>query len=142
MNRDNYELSKYRLEKAKEDLNTAIENLVNTHLSGSINRSYYSIFHAIRAILALDGFDSKKHSGVIAYFRQNYIKTNIFDKIYSEIIGSAFEIRNRNDYDDFVIIDIGEADKQVANARLFLGIVEAYLENRWKCISKEEQAHE
>lgn len=138
MNRDNYELSKYRIEKAKEDLNTAIENLVNTHLSGSINRSYYSIFHAIRAILALDGFDSKKHSGVIAYFRQNYIKTNIFDKIYSEIIGSAFEIRNRNDYDDFVIIDIGEADKQVANARLFLGIVEAYLENRWKCISKEE----
>ena len=43
MNRDSYELSKYRLEKAKEDLSTAIENLENTHLSGSINRSYYCI---------------------------------------------------------------------------------------------------
>lgn len=142
MNRNSYELSKYRLEKAKEDLSTAIENLVNTHLSGSINRSYYCIFHAIRAILAFDGFDSKKHSGVIAYFRQNYIKTNIFDKIYSEIIGRAFEIRNKNDYDDFVVIDIGEVNKQVANARLFLEIVEAYLENRWKCIGEEEEHDE
>jgi uncharacterized protein (UPF0332 family) len=137
MNKDFYELSKYRLEKAKEDLSTAIENLANIHLSGSINRSYYCIFHTMRAILALDGFDSKKHSGVIAYFRQNYIKTNIFDKSYSEIIGMAFEIRNKNDYDDFVIIDIGEANKQVANATLFLEKAEAYLENRWKCIDEE-----
>jgi uncharacterized protein (UPF0332 family) len=120
MNRDSCELSKYRLEKAKEDLSTAIENLENTHLSGSINRSYYCIFHTIRAILALDGFDSKKHSGVIAYFRQNYIKPQVFDNIYSEIIGMAFELRNKNDYDDFVIIDFGEANRQVANARLFL----------------------
>lgn len=138
MNRDSYELSKYRLEKAKEDLSTAIENLVNTHISGSINRSYYCIFHTIRAILALDGFDSKKHSGVISYFRQNYIKTNIFDKIYSEIIGMAYEVRNKNDYDDFVVIDIGEANIQVANARLFLDIVESYLENRWKGIGEEK----
>lgn len=138
MNRDNYELSKYRLEKAKEDLSSATQNLVNTHLSTSINRSYYCIFHTIRAILALDGFDSKKHSGVIAYFRQNYIKTNIFDKIYSEIIGMAFEIRNKNDYDDFVVIDINEADKQVTNARLFLETVEAYLKNRGKCIDEEK----
>ncbi|MBU0700187.1 HEPN domain-containing protein [bacterium] len=96
MNRNSYDISKYRLEKAKEDLNAATQNLANTHLAASINRSYYCIFHAMRAVLALDGFDSKKHSGVIAYFRQNYIKTNIFDKIYSEIIGMAFEIRNKN----------------------------------------------
>ncbi len=137
MNRDSYELSRYRLDKAKEDLNTAIENLAHKHLSGSINRSYYCIFHAMRAILALDGFDSKKHSGVIAYFRQNYIKTNIFDKIYSEIIGMAFEIRNKNDYDDFVVIDIEEVNRQVDNARLFLEVVEHYLENRWKCMEEE-----
>ncbi|MDD2216603.1 MAG: HEPN domain-containing protein [Eubacteriales bacterium] len=138
MNRDSCELSKYRLEKAKEDLSTAIENLKNTHLSGSINRSYYCIFHTIRAILALDGFDSKKHSGVIAYFRQSYIKTGIFDKHYSEIIGMAFELRNKNDYDDFVVIEISEANKQITNAKLFLEIVEAYLENRWQYIDEEQ----
>lgn len=138
MSRDSHELSKYRLEKAKENLRTAIENLENAHISASINRSYYCIFHLIRAILALDGFDSKKHSGIIAYFRQNYIKTQIFGKMYSEIIGMAFELRNKDDYDDFVFIGISEASKQVANARLFLDAVEAYLENRWQCIAEEQ----
>ncbi len=40
MNRNSYELSRYRLEKAKEDLSTAIENLENMRLSGSINKSF------------------------------------------------------------------------------------------------------
>lgn len=45
------------------------------------NRAYYSIFHAMRAILALDEVDFKKHSGVIAYFRENYIKNYLSNKI-------------------------------------------------------------
>lgn len=35
------------------------------------NRSYYAVFSAMRAVLALDGFDFKKHSGIIAEFRKN-----------------------------------------------------------------------
>jgi len=30
------------------------------------NRAYYAIFHAMRAVLALDGVDMKHHSGIIA----------------------------------------------------------------------------
>jgi uncharacterized protein (UPF0332 family) len=142
MNKDSFELSKYRLEKAKEDLHTAIENLENAHFSASVNRAYYCIFHTMRAILALDGLDSKKHSGVIAYFRQSYLKTNLFDKLYSEIIGLAFEMRNRNDYDDFVVIARDEVDKLIANAKLFLEAVEAHLENRWKCMETENEQDE
>lgn len=124
------ELSKNRLEKAKEALRTAIENQEHAHFSGTVNRSYYCIFHAIRAVLALDGFDSKKHSGVISFFRQNYVKSNLFDKSCSEIIGMAFEIRNKNDYDDFVMIEATEAEQQIANAILFLEKVEVHLKNR------------
>lgn len=39
----------------------------------ALNRAYYSIFHAMRAVNALDGFDISKHSGVIAHFNQNYV---------------------------------------------------------------------
>ncbi len=34
-----------------------------------------AIFHAVRALLALDKFDSQKHSGIISYFNQKFIKT-------------------------------------------------------------------
>lgn len=41
------------------------------------NRSYYAVFSAMRAVLALDSFDSKKHSGIIAEFRRRYLKNEI-----------------------------------------------------------------
>ena len=40
----------------------------------------YSIFTGVRAVLAKDGIDFKKHAGVIAYFQKEYIKTGEFDK--------------------------------------------------------------
>lgn len=61
-------LSAHRFKRAKEELSTAELLLRSTNFRSSINRSYYAIFHAIRAINALDGFDSSKHSGVISHF--------------------------------------------------------------------------
>jgi len=66
----NLTLSKYRLEQSEEFLNSAIKNLAMDELKTANNRAYYSIFHAMRAVLALDEVDFKKHSGVIAYFRE------------------------------------------------------------------------
>lgn len=80
------DLCKYRLERARECLKSAILLRDLGDYASSANRSYYSIFHAIRAIMALDGEDRKKHSGVIAYFQEKYVKTEIFDKDYSYII--------------------------------------------------------
>ena len=74
------DLSLYRLERSKEDLETAEENLKSGKLRASVNRSYYAVFHALRAVTALDHFDSSKHSGIIAFFNQHYVKTGIFDK--------------------------------------------------------------
>ena len=137
MNNNRLNYSKYRLEKAKEDLTTAIIDFKSGHFSASVNRSYYCIFHSMRAILALDGFDSKKHSGVIAYFRENYIKTKILDRVYSDIVGDAFEIRNNGDYVDFFIIHSEDAKEQLENARLFIDEVESYLKVVWENTENE-----
>ena len=80
MERSLNELSKYRFETCLEDLEDAKIMFDNGRYNNSLNRAYYSIFHTIRSVCALDGFDSSKHSGVIAYFNQNYVKTEIFPK--------------------------------------------------------------
>lgn len=62
MERSIEELSSYRFSKAKEDLETAkmlFESDVNRL---SLNSSYYAIFHAMRAVTVLDGFDASKHN--------------------------------------------------------------------------------
>jgi uncharacterized protein (UPF0332 family) len=130
-NSNRLQYSKYRLEKAQESLNNAAINLANQQASNAINRAYYCIFHAIRSILAMDDFDSKKHSGVIAYFRKEYIKTKIFDPTYSTMIEEAFNMRNDSDYVDFYETTLDDAREQVENAKLFFIAVEAYLQDVW-----------
>ena len=122
------DLVNYRIEQARECLFSA-EAVLEISLKNAVNRSYYCIFHAMRAVLALDKFDSKKHSGIISNFRQNYIKSNKFDAFFSDIIGNAFEIRNVSDYEDFYVVSKSEVLQQIENAKLFLEAVENYIKN-------------
>lgn len=97
------ELSQYRFQRAQEDLETAAILLREQKLKSSVNRSYYAIFHALRALTALDQFDSSKHSGVIAYFNRTYVKGGIFNKSLSKILDTSFRLREKADYQDFFI---------------------------------------
>ena len=43
-------LSEYRFARAKEDMEAAVSNHRSGFYKVAINRSYYAIFHAIRAV--------------------------------------------------------------------------------------------
>lgn len=125
------ELSKRRLEIAHERLTTAKAMLELGDYKASANRLYYAIFSAMRAVLALDGFDSKKHSGIIARFRQSYIKTGILDTEMSKIIDDLEVIREDSDYDDFYIILKEDVEIQAKRAEYFVSEVESYLQDQY-----------
>ncbi|WP_304433273.1 MULTISPECIES: HEPN domain-containing protein [Acutalibacter] len=76
------ELSNYRIEAAKETLKTAQLLYENARYKDCVNRSYYTIFHSMRAVLALEGVDYKKHSGVISHFKENILNPAYSRKIY------------------------------------------------------------
>lgn len=126
------DLSKYRLETAKDDLTTAKRNFDDARYRASVNRSYYVIFHALRAITALDQYDSSKHSGIMAYVNQHYVKTGIFDKGFSKLIDSAFRLREKADYEDFYVVAIEDARRQIEKAETVIAAVEAYAQTRWE----------
>lgn len=122
-------LSVYRLSRAKEDLQTAVSNYQAEFYKAAINRSYYAIFHAIRAINILDGFDASKHSSVIAHFNQFYVHEGKFDRNTYKLIDSAYRIREKCDYSDFFIASKADAETQINNAKKFISEVEAFLGN-------------
>jgi uncharacterized protein (UPF0332 family) len=132
MEKRQLDLYRYRLDKAKDDFGVAKSNLENKNFSQSINRSYYSIFHAVRALLALEKYDSRKHSGVISYFAYNFIKTGIIEPEYSKMLTNAFKIRNECDYDDFYIAAYQDAKMQFENAGKFIERIEKYIEEYLK----------
>lgn len=125
------ELSKYRLSRGKEDYEVAKANLEDGHLKASLNRSYYAIFHALRAVTILTEFDSSKHSGIIAYFNKHYVKTGVFDSSISELIKSASRMREKSDYQDFFLVVREDVETQLANAEKILLEVEKYLTEQW-----------
>lgn len=124
------ELSEYRLEKAQAALLTAKRDLAAGDYASANNRAYYCIFHAMRALLALDAEDYKKHSAVIARFTVKYLKTDILPRRYGKLISNALLIRNRSDYEDFYICSAQDTERLVAGAEDFLSSIGAYLSNR------------
>ncbi len=124
---DKKALSQARMEHAAECLSAADSLLASGSYKSAANRSYYAVFHAMRAVLAFDEIDMKKHSGVIAEFRRLYIKTGIFDSELSTIISVLFDIRTESDYDDFFIISKDDVIHQVESARYFLAVISEYL---------------
>ncbi len=121
------ELAKYRLNKAQECLSDAQDAYEENRLANSINRSYYAIFHATRALLALDGLDSKRHSTIIGYFNQHYIATGKIAAQYYQILSNAFRVRNKTDYDDFYVVSRDEAWQQLDNASTFVALIKSFL---------------
>ena len=117
------DLSKLRLDIAKERISFAKEIFKIGDYKTVANRSY----SAMRAVLALNNIDSKKHSGIIAEFRKNYLKTEILPKDLSFTIDELVEVRQGSDYDDFYLISKSEVEQQLINAEIFVNEVERYL---------------
>ena len=122
------EYTKYRLELAFERVTVAKKMIDSGYFKDSINRSYYAIFTAVRALLSERQIDFKKHSAVIGYFRREYIKTGIFDEKFSDYIGKAFRFRNDCDYEDFIIVSREKAEEQYQHAVEFCEAVKKFLE--------------
>lgn len=125
------ELMTYRLEMAEERLHSARILLDDKSYKNSIGRSYYAMFSSVRALLAMEGQDFSKHSGVIAYFQKEFVKNGRFDKKYSKYISQAFQIRNNTDYADFFIVSAQDAREQYENAVEFLAAIRHFIEDNY-----------
>ena len=125
------DLSRYRLQKAAEMLASANRDLAAKDYASANNRAYYCVFHAMRAVLAMDGEDYKKHSAVISRFSQNYLKTDLIPRDFGKLIANASLIRNRSDYEDFYICSTADTMKLMDGASAFYEAVRAYLESRY-----------
>lgn len=124
------ELVFHRIEQSKRELADAKLLYDNQSYLSANNRAYYSIFHAIRAVLALEPTDFKKHKDVIAYFNKNYVNEGIFPKTIGRKIAQANRIREDSDYDDGYVAKPEATEIQIQTAEELLEMVEKYIETK------------
>ena len=121
-------ISKIRLERAVEFYDDAIALYKEGRYRSATSRLYFSVFHAMRSVLALDGIDRKHHSGIISEFRRLYVKTGIFDREVSSIIATMSLMRHDSDYDDYIPIDKEDLDDMIPKVDKLITAVQNYLE--------------
>ena len=124
------ELAKHRLEQAKENFEEAEILYKANKFKGANNRAYYCIFHSIKAVLALEPIDFKRHKDVIGYFNKNYVNTEIFPKDIGKRIVKSSKVREDSDYDDEYSVDSEKTMIQIETAKELIELVEKYLNGK------------
>lgn len=121
------DLCEYRLSQAEDSLKVAKMSYENGLLKDSINRSYYACFYAIKAVLALEEIDFKRHKDAIGYFNKSYVATEKFPRELGRKIGMLKQLREKSDYDDFFIAGKEEAEIQIETAELIIAAVKSFV---------------
>ena len=126
------ELARHRLEQAKDDCKASLILYDAKLYKSANNRTYYSIFHSIKAVLSLEPIDFKRHKDVIAYFNKNYINKEIFPRNIGRRIVESSKVREDSDYDDEFVVKAEVTLEQIETAKELLKLVEDYIENNEK----------
>ena len=136
MSEKKVDLCIYRMRSAIETLGVSALCLESQHYKDSINRSYYAAFYAVKAVLALEEVDFKRHKDAVAYFNKTYVATDIFSREIGKKLGRLKQERETSDYDDFYIASAADATEQYAAAEFIITEVKQYLDGEMSNIKE------
>jgi len=109
---------------AKERLDAAELLFNDGKLVDAVNRAYYAIFHAGKALLHSIGRDAKTHSGLVSEIGFHLVEKGIIEKKYGTILRRLFESRETSDYVIGAVFTEKEVNKMLEEAKSFVKMTE------------------
>jgi uncharacterized protein (UPF0332 family) len=120
-------LIKYRLTQAQDSIREAdVLDQFGMSRRSVMNRLYYAMFYAVLALLQEKELGTSKHSGAIALFDREYVKTGLFSKEMSKALHRAFELRQKGDYMEETEVTVDDVIEIRSAAEPFVIGVEKY----------------
>ncbi|MFQ5706681.1 MAG: HEPN domain-containing protein [bacterium] len=110
--------------RANENIDEMRILLESSYFFGAVNRAYYAIFHAVSALLLVDGKQFSSHKALISYFGKHYSKTGRVPTDFHRIFLDAYAIQQRADYDYDAVVSREQAQGIASNARKIVKYVE------------------
>jgi hypothetical protein len=118
----------YWRKRARECLDDAKLLLENKRLHSAVNRIYYALFYQVSALLLAKGLSFSKHSGVLAAFNREFVRTGKIDKELGKFYNRMFEHRRTGDYGELVEFEEEDVRRWLKAAEEFLDTVEKLME--------------
>jgi uncharacterized protein (UPF0332 family) len=115
------------VDAAREAMRSAHFNFDGGFFGVAVNRAYYAFFYAATGLLLTVDLTRSKHSGVLAAFREQFVKPGIISVEDSRAYGEAMELRNVTDYEMLGRVDEDMARVVIEQADRFISNCEAYL---------------
>ena len=93
----------------------------------AISRAYYAIFYAVLALLVTRRLGTSRHSGALALFNREFIKTGMVAPEMGRLARRAFDRRLEADYAELVDFTKVEAEETLARAHEFVDVADSLL---------------
>lgn len=96
-----------RFELEKSDLNfcQAFLGIENDYWDLTANRLYYSLFHAISALLIHNQIPEKSHKGAIMMFNFHFVRNGIFTQEEGQLVSFLQSKREEGDYNCYMSVE-------------------------------------
>ena len=98
----------------QEEVDLLVEKV---YWNAAANRLYYSVFHAVSALLIHDGIRIKSHKGAGVMLNQHYIQTNKISPELGKLYRRLELMREESDYNCFYNTSPEELKKELEPAR-------------------------
>jgi uncharacterized protein (UPF0332 family) len=124
---EKHELIQYRIARAKETLKEVESHIQNNFLNNAVSRIYYSCYYALSSLFLDRSIQAKSHSGVKQMLGLYFVQTGIISKELNDFYSLVFELRQKGDYDDYVVFEQQEIIALVDPAKDFISRIESLL---------------
>ena len=112
------------LGRADESVAAARHLLSSGYPDFAASRAYYAAFYAATAVLLAEGFETSKHSGVIAAMHQRFVRTGRLSIEMGKSLNWLYELRDIGDYGVMAHVSCEEAEQAIRVAERFVATIE------------------
>lgn len=123
--RDKVSLSNIRIAKAYEFLEDAELTFKAGRYKTSVNRSYYAILNAVRAVLILEGVNPKSHEGAVTMMSLRLVKPGLLPKEFVKNFELLLSRRTDVDYGDLEMTNPSDAEDSLKIAKEMIYRIDA-----------------
>jgi uncharacterized protein (UPF0332 family) len=124
----NQDMIEKELREADNDFNTASDSFENKKFKWCIIQSYYSMFHAAKALVLSKGYREKSHYCLEIALDELFIKTGLIDDKFLDMFDETMGARKDADYG--LIYSPDTAEEALKNASEFIGQAKKILKSK------------
>lgn len=104
------------IEKSHRNMEQAVKNAGLDYWDLVANRLYYSLFHAVTALMLADGIKTSTHKGTSSQFGRYYVLTGKFSREDGMLYSRLQTMREKADYQNTFNLTPDQGSELIAKA--------------------------